>query len=540
MAEQLRRSSEREDRPGGVADMAELVVMRGDTQSKHLLGEMVSIGRSLTCNVQLDDGYVSKVHSVITRKGADYFIRDLKSANKTKVNGAVVDNEVLLCDGDEIVFGNTAARFHAPLPTQLPAAQTQGQDARSDAGFETRFVASLDRFHPEKVIRNEGDLRRDYEKLRISYELSSALSGSLGFDAVLEGIVDTLIRLFGADRGVVLLGDAQQQLQPRCSRDASGHSSRVPYSNTIVNEAFNTRSSILAFDASIDARFAAAESVMAQGIRSSMAAPMLRGDETLGVIVLDSSMKVGVFTEKDLRILQTAANQAAVALHNSMLAKRLTDEAIVRQRFEKLVAPNLVERIISGELQVERTGRNRDVTILFSDIRGFTSFSETRRPEEIVAVLNDYFEEMVEVVFANEGTLDKFVGDEIMALFGAPVGHADDPVRALRTAIEMQQNLGRLNQVWREAGIPEFTVGIGINSGEVTAGFIGSSKALEYTVIGDVVNTAARFCSNAAPGEILVGVSTYLRVQDHFKFEALAPMQVKNKELPVQVYRVVY
>ena len=515
--------------------MAELIVMRGASESRYLLTDMVTIGRSLTCSVQLDDGYVSKVHSVITRKGADYLIRDLKSANKTKVNGAVVDNEVRLKHGDEILFGNTLARFR-----DLERIEQPPNEQRTDKGIETRFVAALDQFHPERAIRDDADLRRDYEKLRVSYELSSALSGSLAIDEVLERIVDTLIRLFGAERGVVLLRDAQGDLHPRCARDATGRSRQVPYSNTIVNEACSTRSSILAFDAAADARFAAAESVLAQGIRSSMAAPLLRDDETLGVIVLDSSLQAGAFTEKDLRILQTAANQAAVALHNSLLAQRLTDEAMVRRRFEKLVPSNLVERIVSGALQVERAGQNRDVTILFSDIRGFTSFSEQRRPEQIVGVLNDYFEEMVEIIFKNEGTLDKFVGDEIMALFGAPVGHADDPFRALTTAIEMQRSLVQLNERWRDAGIPEFAVGIGINSGEVTAGFIGSSKALEYTVIGDVVNTAARFCSNAAPGEILIGAATHARVQAQFACEALVPMKVKNKEQPVLVYRVIY
>ena len=200
---------------GGTAIMAELIVLRGTAESKYTLGEMATIGRSLTCNVQLDDGYVSKVHSVITRKGVDYFIRDLKSANKTKVNGAVVDGETMLRDGDEILFGNTAGRFCNAAQMARPV-----EKLRSDSGFETRFVAAMDQFHPEKVIRNESDLRRDYEKLRISYELSSAVSGLLAIDEVLERIVDTLIRLFGADRGVVLLRDAQLELRPRCARDA--------------------------------------------------------------------------------------------------------------------------------------------------------------------------------------------------------------------------------------------------------------------------------------------------------------------------------
>jgi adenylate cyclase len=574
-------------------DMAELIIRRADGDARFQLGDTVTIGRSLTCNVQLDDGYVSKVHSVITRRGSGFFIRDLKSANKTRVNGVVLEDEVPLRHGDQIIFGNTAAEFldasavpvapnatlqpgpgalvppppppqgpgvgtmaptveNAPVPqgpTPAPAAApvaapsiaaAYAAAASSETSFETRVVAAVDQFQPERQLRSEDDLRRDYERLRVSYELSAALSGSLEFDALLLRIVDTLIRLFGADRGVVLLRDEAGVLRPRCSRTAAGTSTEVPYSNTIVNEALAARNSILSFDASVDVRFKAAESVLAQGIRSSMAAPMLRGDDALGVIVLDSSMRVGVFTEKDLKILQTAANQAAIALHNSMLAQQLVSEAAMRGRFERLVAPNLVERILSGALSVERAGVNRDVSILFSDIRGFTSFSETRRPEEIVSLLNDYFEDMVDIVFRNEGTLDKFVGDEIMALFGAPVGHADDARRAVQTSIEMQIGLIELNARWASRGVPPFQVGVGINTGEVTAGFIGSSKALSYTVIGDVVNTAARFCSNASAGEILVGASTYERVRAQFRFDELPALSVKNKAEPVHVFRVRY
>ena len=574
-------------------DMAELIIRRADGDARFQLGDTVTIGRSLTCNVQLDDGYVSKVHSVITRRGSGFFIRDLKSANKTRVNGVVLEDEVPLRHGDQIIFGNTAAEFldasavpvapnatlqpgpgalvppppppqgpgvgtmaptveNAPVPqgpTPAPAAApvaapsiaaAYAAAASSETSFETRVVAAVDQFQPERQLRSEDDQRRDYERLRVSYELSAALSGSLEFDALLLRIVDTLIRLFGADRGVVLLRDEAGVLRPRCSRTAAGTSTEVPYSNTIVNEALAARNSILSFDASVDVRFKAAESVLAQGIRSSMAAPMLRGDDALGVIVLDSSMRVGVFTEKDLKILQTAANQAAIALHNSMLAQQLVSEAAMRGRFERLVAPNLVERILSGALSVERAGVNRDVSILFSDIRGFTSFSETRRPEEIVSLLNDYFEDMVDIVFRNEGTLDKFVGDEIMALFGAPVGHADDARRAVQTSIEMQIGLIELNARWASRGVPPFQVGVGINTGEVTAGFIGSSKALSYTVIGDVVNTAARFCSNASAGEILVGASTYERVRAQFRFDELPALSVKNKAEPVHVFRVRY
>lgn len=529
--------------------MAEIRVRGGVGIEAHALGEVATIGRSQTCTVQVNDGYVSKVHSMVTRRGRDYFIRDLKSANKTRINGAVIEQETRLRHGDEVIFGNTHATFidvdeqaAAVAPPAARAADQGGQTIlNTGASIESRLAAAADTFQPESLITSDQGLRREYEKLRASFELSSAVAGELEPQAVLTRILDTLIRLFGADRGIVLGVGADGSLEPRCGRDAEGAMADVPYSRTIVDEALETRSALLSFDASIDERFKAAESVMLQGIRSSMAAPMLRGEHTLGVVVLTSRSRSGVFTEKDLRILTTAANQAAIALHNAELAQQIAAEALVRQRFQRLLAPSLVDRIVSGAMTVEKAGELRDVTVLFSDIRGFTPYSEKRQPQEIVRLLNDYFEEMVDIVFRNEGTLDKFVGDEIMALFGAPVGHQDDAARAVRTALQMQQAIRALQARWPPGEPYPFRVGVGVNSGDVVAGFIGSSKALDYTVIGDVVNTASRLCGQAEAGEILIGEPTLARLPANhgFRIESRTPVTVKGKAEALPVYRIV-
>src|SRR4029077_6609036 len=149
--------------------------------------------------------------------------------------------------------------------------------------------------------------------------------------------------------------------------------------------------------------------------------------------------------------------------------------------------------------------------------RGFTPMSEKRTAQEVVDMLNEYFELMVEMIFKHEGTLDKFVGDEIMALFGAPVAHPDHAYRAVKVAVEQMQALEEWNLVRVAEGEDPIRVGMGINTGEVVAGYLGSSKALEYTVIGDVVNTASRLCSRAGAGELVVSASTYELVKEHFE-----------------------
>jgi adenylate cyclase len=276
-----------------------------------------------------------------------------------------------------------------------------------------------------------------------------------------------------------------------------------------------------------------------QGIRSSMAVPLLHSGELFGIMLLDSQVATNAFTEKDLQLFQNVANQAAIAIQNSLYARKLEQEAVTRERFQRLLSPQIAQQVIEGKVEIKKGGEARQTTVLFSDIRGFTAMSERSSPQVIVDMLNEYFELMVEVIFKYEGTLDKFVGDEIMALFGAPVSHPDDPARAVRTALEMVEVLGQLNETRRRRGDPEIQIGIGINTGEVVAGYLGSSKALAYTVIGDTVNTGARLCSLAKAGQIIISQNTYEHVRDAFEVVELPPTHVKGKSEALKVYNVI-
>ena len=193
---------------------------------------------------------------------------------------------------------------------------------------------------------------------------------------------------------------------------------------------------------------------------------------------------------------------------------------------------------MSGRVEVKKGGELRETTMLFADIRGFTAMSEEYSPHDVVDMLNEYFELMVEIVFRHEGTLDKLVGDEIMALFGSPVAHADDPVRAVRAALEMQSALKKFNLVRKPRGWPPVHIGIGINTGDVVAGYLGSSRALAYTVIGDPVNSCSRLCEQAREGQILVSEFTAAKLNDRFVLQELPSVAVKGKALPLTVFEV--
>ncbi|MEP7324869.1 MAG: adenylate/guanylate cyclase domain-containing protein, partial [Gemmatimonadota bacterium] len=244
------------------------------------------------------------------------------------------------------------------------------------------------------------------------------------------------------------------------------------------------------------------------------------------------------FSQEDLQFLIAFGGLAALSIKNSRYADQIQREAMVRSNFERYFAPNVAAEIAMSQDAIKLGGEKRPITVLFSDIRGFTRLSEHMNPDEIAQLLTDYFTEMVDVIFEHGGTLDKFIGDAIMALWGAPIAHADDTDRAMQAAIGMQRSLKELNAKWKNEGRPEISIGIGINFGEVFAGNIGSHKRLEYTVIGDSVNVASRLCGRAEKGEILISQRFYDQLKERPTVEAMEPLSVKNRNQPVPVLRV--
>ena len=217
---------------------------------------------------------------------------------------------------------------------------------------------------------------------------------------------------------------------------------------------------------------------------------------------------------------------------------KLERDAATRERFQRLLSPDLAERVVSGELKVEKGGKDRVATVLFVDIRGFSTISENNRASEVLRLLNEYYEVLVEVVFRHEGTVDKFIGDEMMVIWGAPVVHDDDPHRAVMAALEMKSALAEFNRKSLNTGQPEIKFGIGISTGNLVAGYIGSSHTMSYSVIGDTVNTAARLCSSAQSDQILISENTWNQVKNGFDANPLGKIHAKGKFKPVNAFAV--
>lgn len=443
------------------------------------------------------------------------------------------------------------AGLPAGLPGGLPAgaALSVPQGARPLGGTRidlqdqsrsigTQIAAIQKGFLPyDQVSSNSEQLAQDYERLRLSHELSREIALERDLQKLLEKILQTIFRFVRADRGVIFLRE-REELVPAASLRRDGTDSPIPVSSTIMNHVMKERATVLTHDAAMDFAASKGKSMILNRISSAIVAPLLHNDDILGVLWLDSE-SLAQFQHKDLEIVTAISAQAAMFIEINILGKKIEQEIVNRERFSRLLSPNVAERVLSGELEVKKGGQLVETCTVFnSDIRGFTAMSERASPETLVEMLNEYFEHMVETVFKFEGTLDKFMGDGIMALWGAPVAHPDDALRSVCCALEQKVVLEDFNRTRVAASLPALDVGFGIHTGPLVAGYIGSSKALSYTVVGDTANTSARLCGIAAAGQIVVSEPTLDLLKGRFVYEELPPAYLKNKEKPFRCFNI--
>jgi adenylate cyclase len=520
--------------------MAKLIVISGEERQEFELAAFNTIGRHPDNTIQILDRIISKEHAQIQRTADGRFmLRDLKSLNGTFMRGERVGDHFLQ-DGDEFTMGSTRIVFVDKPKTDDALGRVTIAPGLTESHIRGRIQANTGDFMPERQIADDKNLRRDYERLRIGHELARAVGSELDLDKLLPKILEKAFELVGADRGVILLHDDRGELSPRHVKTRSGKSDpNIVLSKTVMAEVTNNKAAVLSSDATMDARFSGAHSIIMQGIRSTMTLPLLHAGELLGIMHLDSLFTSNAFTEKDLQICTGMAAQAAISIQNARLASRIEKEAQTRAQISRLIPPAVVEQVIKGELVIEKGGRVSEITMLFSDIRGFTTMSDGKEPQEVVNTLNEYFEVMVDILFKYHGTLDKFVGDEIIGLFGAPIQLEDAPFKAVSCAIAMLQALAEFNNTRKSEGLPEIRIGIGINTGSVITGSIGSTRALQYTAIGDAMNVASRLVNVAGSGEIIISEHTFRATQGRIEATALTPVKVKGKAEELKVYRVV-
>ncbi|APS00909.1 adenylate/guanylate cyclase domain-containing protein [Pajaroellobacter abortibovis] len=554
--------------------MACLVLSTPTKQYTIELESFNSIGRHPLNTIQLLDKVISKEHCVLERRNHQFILRDLGSLNGTFVNGKRITEEHLLQHGDQITLGTIQARYedhppshpthtkdHSPIPSSPPSLdQNEGDTAsafspthRTSLLSQTRvdmlnstggiigaqIASSCQCFLPfEQIQHDPTQLRLDYERLRISWELTRDISRERNLDPLLERILEALFKFVKAERGVILLQDKEGILQPRAAKRRDGLDTPIQISSTILSHVIEQKASLFTHNALSDFSAGNANSMIINCISSALVTPLIHENKVLGALWLDSPA-LAQFEPKDLEIISSMASQAAMFIENNILSQQIEHEIITRDRFARLLSPNVAEQVVSGKLEIKKGGEAIDqCTVFNSDIRGFTHMSEGTPANVILDILNEYFEQMVEIIFKYEGTLDKFMGDGILAFWGAPVAHPDDAERAVLCALEQMEFLKRFNAKRTLAHQCPLEIGISIHTGPLVAGYIGSSKALSYTIIGDTVNTCARLCSLAAGGEIIITEQTLARIGDQFEVEALPLVALKGKEHLSQSFRI--
>ncbi len=522
----------------------------GRPQAFSLTSEQATIGRAADNDIVLNDFSVSRRHAYLRRENGVWVLRDNQSTNGVRVNDRPVP-ECSVADGDQVTIGTFQLLFRE-APDEPPAAERLDSTSTCirpisefnlDFGLErdasplpetteTRKRASLDVAYKNKVFE-------------ILVQVAKTLISADEVETVLAKVMDLIFEYLPVDRGFLLLeegGGLQLRINRFKSRSRSSSDGSTPYSRTIVDMVMQKKVAVLTSDAQVDERFGAGMSIRMQQIRSAMCAPLWNRDSVIGVIHVDSPLHVGTFTERDLDLLTALANFAAVAIERARLHERVAEEKRIRGRLERYHSPHIVEEIIAD---VEATGafkavRTKTVTILFADLVGFTSWSEKMAPEPLAALLTRFFTLSSDAVFSREGTIDKFIGDAVMAFFGAPIDQPDHAVRAVAAALTMRSDVEAWNKQRAAQGEPAIEVRIALNTGEAIVGEIGSERRVDYTVVGNAVNVAARMEEFVAmAGDVVIGPATYEAVRDRYRVARMGHYSLKGLSTPVPLYKVI-
>lgn len=526
-----------------------------------LSGKETRFGRSEDSDVVLVANEVSRNHAKICQVGNKSILFDLQSMNGTYVNGQRIVERVL-SHMDEIWFGSLCQ-----LVFRDDTQRAKEDSDETPFGVNPELSKNLDKIReemdrvgnsmtligrpappyvressqaeleatPEEIIK----MSRAYRRLAALHKASQIMASGFDLRERLARVLDMVMETMDADRGFVMLREeGTNNLNVKVAREMGRELEASSPSMGIAGRAAIDGEEVLMVDSQKDSEFGMRESIIRSEIMSAMCVPLKIEDRILGSIYLDSRKPQATFNEEDLELFASLASQSALAIDNVRLHNKVVEAEMKRQEFGRFLSPAIVDKIMAEEKAVELGGHRAKVSTLFCDIRGFTNTAERIAPAELVKMLNEYFTAMTEIIFQFQGTLDKYVGDEIMAIFGAPVEIENDALAAVSAAVAIQQLNGELNEVREKEGRPVIQLGIGIDSGEVTAGYFGSPMRMEYTVMGDRVNTASRFCGLAGPGQVIVGEETWSQIADKVGGKDIGSVRLKGKELEVKAYEI--
>jgi len=486
----------------------------------------VLIGRELAPapdRLGLRDGEVSGRHAMLVYEGGEFWIEDLDSTNGTWVDKKRIKagTRTRLAPGAGIRIGRTTLLVDADV-MPAPAPGLRG----AAAGPKDKPLESVDAGQSiADLFMAGGSIESVRNRLALICGLSESMAAIETVESMAACLQDHLLRAFsktgrGGHCGLLLGPDLilksfrPDDQPPTCSLTLARHAQE------------KKQACLWRIDATEG--FDQSASMMQSGIQSAMYAPLVWKGEVLGVLYLDADSRKTAFDRDDLHLMQAIAGQAAMFIKNLSLQQTMQREAVVKTRLLAQFPQQIAERLARqpGSLSIV-SERVETVTVLFSDVRGFTRMSAAMEPEQVVQMLNDMFHDLTPIVLKYGGTVDKYIGDAILAVFGSPDPDKDQWEHAVRAAMDMQASMAHLAS-GRWKGRAPFEVGIGIHTGPAIHGFIGAPERMEYTVIGGTINSASRYCAGAGPGEVLISPETYARLHQYVDVE-LPPREIETK-----------
>lgn len=503
--------------------------INGNSKIFALEGDEVRVGKLKGMDICLEETTVSRMHCRLVRLRKGWEIHDANSTNGTFVNGRRIRRK-LLKPGDEITIGRARMRY---LVESTP------RRYQDDVDQKISMVLPLSETFK---VREEDNLKRELGHLAELTELGRRLIAASSLPDCFEQVGRAIFSILKPQRLFVFFHDDERgELDLQFSRDADGNPvETVTISQTIAMKAMEEKVAILSSNTKDDKRFEKAESVILYGIVSAVSIPIWTKRSIYGLIYVDTTQLTQLFTQRDLEVLSAIANFTGLTIESIQSQQRLDLEMKLRSRLERYHSPAVVSRIMQDQQSGTReimAYRETEATVLFMDMVGFTPRAESMNPVEVGLLLNNFFTAMTEIIFQHNGTLDKYIGDGIMAVFGAPLPVDDHPRLAVGAAMEMINQLDGINRDF--SAQDPIQVRIGIHTGRLISGDFGSPKRYDYTVLGTTVNIASRLESAVAgPNEVVVSNAVYTRLRKQFRFLKMGEFKLQGISSPITSYKV--
>jgi adenylate cyclase len=509
-----------------------------------------TLGRQNSCDFVLPVMGVSRQHARLLENPSGWHVEDLGGKNGTFLNGRPVMGSQPLHTGDTLTLGNVHIKVvSGGIEKRTPAPEeSEAIDSSTGKTMITKEVRSLreDWLGLDEKAPERADETEIIARLNDLLEISNLLNLALSLEEIIVKVKDAVFRhLMTVERLALLVdleGSGNLEMRSCFLRSGSGESVTTDgnwVSRSICQRAYDEEVAIQTSDAQSDKRFEGAHSIIDKGIRSAMAVPLWSEAKVVGVLYADarhSTFQMAGSQTQELGFFSALANIVASSIQRWNLTEKLASESKNRERLERYHSPAVVNHLLTSEvIQSDRINpRDYEISIMMCDLVGFTRLSESLSPNETAEMLNLFFDHMLEEIFNEGGTLDKFLGDGIMAFFGAPDIQQDHAERAVRAGEGMLRRLNHLNS--DNTFSSQLAVRIGINSGRAVVGDVGSSKRVDYTALGSSVNLASRLEGICPPDSLMISESTLHRLSSRQGWQDLGEVNLKGISRSVRVF----